>query len=744
MGADQKNEVVRLVNRWDRSLEKYVETPGDSQETLSQKKLWLILTSVGLPWLIVMSILIADKQGMAVLYINVFFGLAMFVSLLLFHFQKAHIERFILFIQVLILSLTTIKVYLMGGLLEAGGAIFIGLIAPLYALTTNNRRRAVIFFAAYLVGMIVATELQPNTNHDYFQYYYYMGFILGISIAFLGLYYYTGRLQWLKTREKMRMKEVDRLKSNFFTHITHELRTPLTIILGMAEQIKEDPRRHLDEGLNMIERNGEKLLDMTNKLLDLSRMEAKMMPVNWVQQDVVAYVKYLVESFHSYAASKQIKISYSIAEKHLMMDFDMDKLADIVSNLISNAIKFTPRGGEIRVDMFRRNDHGNKYLHLRVEDNGPGIEEEFLPKVFERYFQAQRHEDEYSEGSGLGLAVTREMAHLLNGEISVSSELGKGSVFEVILPVTNKAKIIPSDWDADQSVPEVNTDLRNSTPFDEDFGMPDGDEDRKLNLLIVEDSKDVASYLGSLLSVNYKIDNAWNGAEGFELATRHVPDLIISDVMMPVMDGFALCQRLKNDIRTSHIPIILLTARNELSSRMQGLKAGADAYLGKPFNKEELFIRVDQLIALRQRLRNSYQHLAQDPAIFSSEMQIQEKDEPETNSLEYAFMQKVTEILEENLSDEEFGIGNLCDSLGMSRSQLYRKFSALTDTSVNAFIQNLRLTKARKLLRSTDLNVSEVAYDTGFKSPSHFSRVYSNKFGVSPSQERRGIVAASN
>ncbi len=743
MGADQKNGAIKLFNRWDQSLEKYVETPGDSQETLSQKKLWLILTAVGLPWLIVMSILIADKQGMAVLYINIFFGLAMFLSLLLFHFQKTHIERFVLFIQILILSLTTIKVYLMGGLLEAGGAIFIGLIAPLYALTTNNRRRAVIFFAAYLVGMIVATELQPNTNHDYFHYYYYMGFILGISIAFLGLYYYTGRLQWLKTQESMRMKEVDRLKNNFFTHITHELRTPLTIILGMSDQIRENPDRNLEEGLKMIRRNGKKLLDMTNKLLDLSRMEAKMMPVNWIQQDLVAYVKYLVESFHSYAASKQIKISHSIAEKQLMMDFDMDKLADIVSNLISNAIKFTPQGGEIHVEMFRRNDQGNTYLHLRVEDNGPGIEEEFLPKVFERYFQAQRHEDEYTEGSGLGLAVTREMVHLLNGKISVSSELGKGSVFEVILPVTNKAKIISSEMDV-PSVPDVSPDLRNATPFDGDFGMSDGDDDRKLSLLIVEDSKDVASYLGSLLSVNYKIDNAWNGAEGLELATRHVPDLIISDVMMPVMDGFALCQRLKNDIRTSHIPIILLTARNELSARMQGLKAGADAYLGKPFNKEELFIRVDQLIALRQRLRNSYQHMAQDPAIFSSEMEIQGKDEPETNSLEYAFMQKVTEILEENLSDEEFGIGNLCDSLGMSRSQLYRKFSALTDTSVSVFIQNLRLTKARKLLRSSDLNVSEVAYDTGFKSPSHFSRVYSNKFGVSPSQERRGIVAASN
>lgn len=732
---------MNVITKWDRILEGYVQAPGDSQETLSQKKLWLILTAVGLPWLIVMSILIADKHGKAVLFINIFFGVAMFGSLLLFHFQKTHIERFILFIQILILSLTTIKVFLMGGLLEAGGAIFIGLIAPLYALTTNNRRRAVIFFVTYLVGMIVATELQPDTSHDYFQYYYYMGFSLGITIAFTGLYYYTGRLQWLKNQEKARMKELDRLKSNFFTHITHELRTPLTVILGMAGQIKEDPGRYLEEGLKMIERNGEKLLDMTNKLLDLSRMEAKMMPVNWVQQDIVGYVKYLVESFHSFAESKQIAISYSIAEKNIMMDFDVDKIADIVSNLISNAIKFTPRGGEILVKMYPRNEHDKKYLHLEVQDNGPGIAEEFLPNIFEKYFQAQRHEDEYSEGSGLGLAVTREMVQLMNGNISVSSQLNKGSVFKVVLPITNRAQLALNVAREDHSILEASPELNKKMSGERDLSTPDGEEDKKLNLLIVEDSKDVASYLGSLLSVNYKIDNAWNGAEGYELATKIVPDLIISDVMMPVMDGFTLCQRLKNDMRTSHIPIILLTARNEMSSRMEGLKAGADAYLGKPFNKEELFIRVDKLIALREQLRNSYQHLAREPMTFSSERELQKLPKSHLNNLEYTFMQRVTEVLEENLSDEQFGISNLCDSLGMSRSQLYRKFSALTDTSVNVFLRNLRLTKARKLLRSTDLNVSEVAYDTGFKSPSHFSRIYTERFGIPPSRERQATLA---
>ena len=491
----------------------------------------------------------------------------------------------------------------------------------------------------------------------------------------------------------------------------------------------------------MIERNGEKLLDMTNKLLDLSRMEAKMMPVNWVQQDIVGYVKYLVESFHSFAESKQIAISYLISEKHVMMDIDVDKIADIVSNLISNAIKFTQRGGEIMVKMYTKNEDDKKYLHLEVKDNGPGIAKEFLPNIFERYFQAQRHEDEYSEGSGLGLAVTREMVQLMNGKISVSSQLNKGSVFKVVLPITNRAQLASSMAREDHPILDACPELDKKMSEERTLSTHDGEEDKKLNLLIVEDSKDVASYLGSLLSVNYKIDNAWNGAEGYELAIQNVPDLIISDVMMPVMDGFTLCQRLKNDIRTSHIPIILLTARNEMSARMEGLKAGADVYLGKPFNKEELFIRVDKLIALREQLRNSYQDLAREPMTFSSEREEQKLPKRHLNNLEYTFMQSVTQILEDNLSDEQFGISNLCDSLGMSRSQLYRKFSALTNTSVNVFLRNLRLTKARMLLRSTDLNVSEVAYDTGFKSPSHFSRIYTERFGIPPSQERHATLA---
>lgn len=742
MRAKRQDKFKDLVNLMDRVLTGYLSVEGDSPEILVQKKLWWILTLGGLPFLVVMSLMIGTQKGMLIAYINLVFGLALLFSLVSFHFHKRHIERYALFVQITILSLTSIKVYLMGGLLEAGGAIFIGLIAPLYALTTRNRKRALVFYLIYLAAMIVGTELQGDTVHDYFQYYYYMGFGLGITIAFGGLYYYTGQLEEMKRQEKIRMEELDTLKNNFYTHITHELRTPLTLILGMTEQIREDPGGNLEEGLAIIRRNGGKLLHMTNQLLDLSRMEASLMPVHWVQQDMVPYLKYLFESFHSFAESKHIELSYSISEDQLLMDFDPEKVRDVVSNLLSNAIKFTPAGGRVELKTQKKIQNGRGQLELLVIDNGPGIAEEHRERIFERYFQAIRHKDEYTEGSGLGLAITRELVLLMNGSISVSSEPDKRTVFKVTLPITNKAELVEVNNSEKAATHTFEVAHPNQEPGkDLPFELSDHRSNRKLKLMIVEDSKDVYTYLNTILSSAYEIVNAWNGEEGFRLALREVPDLIISDVMMPVMNGFAMCQKIKQDMRTSHIPIILLTARNETTSRMEGLKSGADAYLGKPFDKEELLVRVDMLIATRQRLRKSFQRIVENPDLISAEERLSAKHGEALNEREYAFIQRVNEILEAHLSDDEFGISELCVSLGMSRSQLYRKFSALTDSSVNQFIRNLRLNKARELLRTTDLNVAEVAYDTGFKNPSHFSRVYNDRFGVPPSRERENILA---
>ncbi len=715
----------KFIDRADAFLNNYLYYDGDSQETMVKKKLWWLFNLGGLPFLIVLSLMIADTMGTVVLAVNVVFALSMIVPLVMFHFDKQHIERYNLFMQITILVLTTIKVYLMGGLLEAGTPIFIGLTSPLYALATGNRRRAVALYMIYIAAMVITTEMQESTIHNYHLFYSYIGFGLGITIAFVGLYYYTGQLENLKRKEKSRMEELDRLKTNFFTHITHELRTPLTIILGMADRVREDPEQNLEKGLEMISRNGRKLLNMTNQLLDLSKMEAMLMPVNWVQGDITGYLRYIAESFQSYAESRSIELLTSMKDSELLMDFDPEKIREIMSNLISNAIKFTPEGGRVTISAFEEGLNGKRELVLQVRDNGPGIAGEHLPKIFERYFQAQRHVDEFTEGSGLGLAITRELVHLLNGDVSVSSELNRGTIFTVRLPITNQAEMTDA-FGFSESLPH-----RKSTGDRIEERTPLVDGEGKLKLLIVEDSADVTAYLKSLLDSEYSLLSASNGEEGWQLAVEEVPDLVISDVMMPRMDGFTLCRRLKDDIRTSHIPIILLTARNEKAARMEGLRCGADAYLGKPFNKEELFIRTDRLIALRRSLKDSFERMMSGPDTGSR---------PLAGGLEYAFLNRTRASIESHLSEEDFGISELAGELGMSRSQLYRKFAALTDKSVNQFIRSLRLSKARELLRTTDLNVAEVAYDTGFKNPSHFSRAYRLEFGIPPSREQENSI----
>ncbi|MCO6492786.1 MAG: response regulator [Phaeodactylibacter sp.] len=523
----------------------------------------------------------------------------------------------------------------------------------------------------------------------------------------------------IKDAEKA--KELEQFKSRLYANITHEFRTPLTIILGMADQIKEDPGKWFGQGLNMIKRNGRKLLNLTNQMLELSKLEASSVPVNMMRGDVVVYLKYLVESFHSLAGMKNISLAFSAVPEKIMMDFDPDKIQDILANLLSNAIKFTPEGGSIRVSVSEKQVPGQEYLVFSVTDTGEGISAEDQEKVFDRYFQAERPQGRSREGTGLGLALASELAKLLKGEIFVQSVPGCGSTFTVQLPLHNEKA--PGHPEAALPGP-IAGQREELAPNDE------SEETEQLTLLIVDDNQDVLQYLQSLLSDRYQTIMAKNGLEGFQKAAHHIPDLIISDVMMPVMDGFAFCQQLKTDLRTSHIPVVLLTARADAESKVAGLEAGADAYLAKPFNQKELFTRISKLIELRQALRSRY----------SEGALLNERDAAGKGGRfekEDAFLREVRQLLESHLDDEEFGIAELCRSLGMSRSQLYRKFKAITSITVGSFIQKLRLAKAKKLLLTTDLNVSEVALETGFKNLSHFSRVFSETFGVAPSKARQ-------
>ena len=719
-----------IWKRLNARLEAYVKVAGDDANTILQKKIWWLLNIASAPILAVSIVLMGTVLGEAVLVFNILFLLCMVLPLVVFHFHRRDITAFALFTQIALVILTSIKVYLMGGMVNVGTPVYVGLIGPVYALILPNKRRAINIFLLYTVAMIIATLANPLQSEPYVFYRYFMGFLISNTAIFFTLFYFTSQWEKAKVAEKNRLQEIDELKTKFYTHIAHEFRTPLTIITGIADQIKTDPGRWLDPGHEMIKRNTDKLISLTNQLLDLAKLEDKSMPLNLVHDDLVLYTRYLVESFHSMAELKNINLRFTSAADELFMDLDPDKVRDILSNLLSNALKFTPDGGRVVVHLQPIELANNPFVKLQVKDTGVGIPAEEQALVFNRYFQARNHLDPQGTGTGLGLALTRELVRLLGGEITVSSTPGSGSVFEVRLPVRHEASPV--------TLPPLNGPQITRIPAAEhrptQHETTSGDT---LQLLLVEDNTDVIRYLESLLEGTYNIEIARDGAEGYKKALACIPDLIISDVMMPEMDGYTLSRKLKADLRTSHIPIVLLTARSDFDSRIEGLKSGADAYLSKPFNRQELFIRINALISLRKGLQARY-------AVLADQKVYRDIAENGKHQREDAFMDKVQEVLVAHLSDEEFGIVQLCEALGMSRSQLYRKFSALNDMSVNQFLIALRLEKAKELLATTHLNVSEVAYDTGFKNPAHFSRVFSEKFGYAPSHLKGAHPAADH
>ncbi|NNL81401.1 MAG: response regulator [Flavobacteriaceae bacterium] len=677
-----------------------------------------------MPVLILASYLIGTHYGHAVLYVNLVFISAFFVSLIVFHFKRDRIEDFALFSQLVIVVLTSIKVYLMGGMANIGTPVFVGFIAPVYALTLPNKKRAIIIFLLFTSGMITATLLNPNSTEGLIFPSYFLGFIISSVFIFITLFYFTTQLDKARKAEKERVKKIDELKTRFYTHITHEFRTPLSIISGMSDQMKAKPDQWLNEGHAIIKRNCSNLVSLTNRLLDLSKLESNAMPVNMIQDDLALYLKYICESFQSYASTKNIDIHFESVPDEIIMDFDPDKIRDIFSNLISNAIKFTPNNGRIKISAdVRKGDEGD-YAILKIEDTGIGIPKGQLNQIFNRYFQANNQLDKMHDGTGIGLALTNELVKLLKGTISVDSATGKGSVFTIRLPISRNAELlkIPESIEKNQS---DSIGSRQSITFNPSINS---EQNERLTVLVIDDNTDVVLYLKSILLSKYKIEVAENGRTGLEKACELIPDLIVSDIMMPEIDGYALCSKLKQDIRTSHIPIIMLTARADHDSKMTGLSVGADAYLEKPFNPDELIIRIEKLVELRKSLQEYYRKIVDDDLTA----------EQESNSLtkEDEFIRNVREILLMHLSEESFGIEQLCKNMAMSRSQLYRKFSALTDTTVHQYIMTLKLNKAQELLLNTNLNVTEVAYDTGFKNISHFSRAFRERFGYPPSKEK--------
>jgi signal transduction histidine kinase/ligand-binding sensor domain-containing protein/AraC-like DNA-binding protein len=527
----------------------------------------------------------------------------------------------------------------------------------------------------------------------------------------------------LALAEAGRLRELDEVKTKLYTNITHEFRTPLTVIQGIAEQITGH-----EEEKELIHRNSRQLLDLVNKMLDLSKIEAGKLQLDLINGDILSFLRYVVESFHSLALNQKINLNFYADVETLEMDYDPEKILQIVSNLISNAIKFTPEYGKVLVTVRQKEVDGKPTLVLKVKDTGVGIVAAQLPYIFDRFYQTDASNTRKAEGTGIGLALTKELVELMDGAIQVESKPGEGTVFTVLLPIRQTAPAAdPMEiQDQDTFEEQVTTaaialgEKGRLTLKEEMSADSDPVSETHPLLLIVEDNHDVRQYLASCLREEYKLQFARNGREGIDRALEVIPDIIISDVMMPEIDGFELCQTLKQDERTSHIPIILLTAKADITSKLEGLEYGADAYLAKPFHRAELDVRLRKLIELRRKLQARYNH----PDF---------KPEPATEK-EDAFVLKVRQLVLDNIDDPGFGIEELTAKLFLHRSQLHRKLKALTGMSTSHFIRRIRLQEGRRLLRESEMNVSEVAYAVGFSDPGYFSKLFSKEFGRPPSK----------
>ena len=517
-------------------------------------------------------------------------------------------------------------------------------------------------------------------------------------------------------REAHRLKELDGFKTRFYANITHEFRTPLTVISGMADALKSNPEQEREKKLNLIKKNSQSLLALVNRMLDLSKLQAGKMSSDISQGDVIVLLKYLTEAHESFAKTKNVGLQFYSEEKELLMDFDAKKMEQVLNNLVSNAIKFTTEYGKILVVAKRHISNSKPWLEIKIKDTGIGISEEQLPHIFDRFHQANpAHEN---QGSGIGLALVKELMDNMDGKIRVDSSLHAGTTFTLLFPITNHAPFSEMKPVKELAAPPVLSPEMADEKELLDDGLP--------ILLIIEDSPDVTYYLKSTLENDYQIVTARNGRQGVEKALDILPDLIISDVMMPEMDGFEVCEKLKTDERTNHIPVILLTAKATADDKLAGLSHGADAYLVKPFEKAELMVRLQKLMELRRTLQKKY-----STALVGSNIENIKAPAPEE-----IFLQKLEAIVLAHHENEDFSIHELSRELLLSRSQAHRKIKALTGLSTAIYIRHVRLEKAKELLRTTHLSISEIAYQTGFKTPVYFSQIFKEVVGASPTEWR--------
>ncbi|HEY6915557.1 MAG TPA: response regulator, partial [Paludibacter sp.] len=567
---------------------------------------------------------------------------------------------------------------------------------------------------------------------------YLLYFLLTMGIIYFVWQYATIRVRTsnhLKIERAKREKEEElhQEKLQFFTNISHEFRTPLTLIISPLEkmhqdEVSEDKKAHL----KLMLRNAKRLLNMVNQLLDFRKAERGQMRLKVRQHDMVGAINEIILSFNELRFQKNIQLDFIYEEEVLLAWFDPEFLNKILFNLLSNAFKFTPDYGNILVALNTGKDtQGNRTAHIAVSNNGKGIQPDEIDYVFDRFYQGSE-QSSIQEGTGIGLHLTKNLVELQHGTIEVESKPNVKTKFTITLPIEKSAYL--SSELLDEAETQLNTEAEESQTGDTETSQvktPKTLKEHRKRILIVEDNEDIRSYIHSILDADYLIDEAENGVAGLEMITLHDFDLIISDIMMPEMDGIDMCKQLKSSIETDHIPIILLTAKSDIENKIEGLSIGADAYITKPFHPNHLIIRVDKLIETREMLKDR----------FSRRLSLGEAQKTDTNqeSTDVLFLQKTISIVLNKMIETEFNGDALAAELGISRMGLHRKIKALTDQSTGEFIRNIRLKKAHELLSIPGKNISEVCYDVGFNSPSYFTACFNEVYKMTPSEYVRSL-----
>ncbi len=542
----------------------------------------------------------------------------------------------------------------------------------------------------------------------------------GYIFAFMGLLYFARRVTvnrerlkaqvLIEQKEKQTLQELDHLKTKFFSNITHEFRTPLTLIQGPANELLEKEQNpESKQLLNMIRSNSNRLLKLINQMLDLAKLDAREMKLSQKPTNLALLINVAASQFTSLATSKKIQYTWHIAQDLPNVIADSEKIEAILSNLLSNAIKFTDSGGIIHVNA----SWAKNSLLLRVSDSGRGIPQEKLKHIFDRFYQVNATDSSHSEGTGIGLALVKEYTELMKGILEVESKEGLGTTFNIQLPL----ETTPYTEELSGSAGIETSHYENSTVLTET------EKGQHPLILLVEDNTDIRQFIKTCLGDRYQYKEAQHGKEGLVIARDEVPDMIISDWMMPEMDGVEFCKQIKKDPRTDHIPFIMLTAKATNENKIEGLQTGADEYLIKPFNKDELVLKVQNLITLRERLHVHIKHNLLANATLIQATSVEEK-----------FIMKAKAFVEAHIADENLSVEMLSVEMALSREQCYRKIIALTGLSPSAFIRKLRLQKAAQLLAAKSDTVSQIAYQTGFGNLSHFSKAFKEEFGKLPSE----------